>query len=154
MKQFLPIRKEDAIKKIAEYFKTLGWVNVGVVFEKQKDATAFLDEVKNLLNKEDSEIWNKKQIWSKDKVRILTDNSRNPSRILSGYTCEKLFIEQKCFEKHFDDITYAGCVCAQSALNPDNVENFCIIDTSNLQDEVKEHTEEIIDFIGMNKQYL
>lgn len=154
MKQFLPIRKEDAIKKIAEYFKTHSWKNVGIVFEKQKDAIAFLDEVKTLLNKEDSEVWNKKQIWSKDKVRILTDNSRSRSRILSGYTCEKLFIEKKCFEKHFDDITYAGCICAQSALNPDNVENFCIINTSNLQGEVKEHTEEIIDFINKNKEYL
>lgn len=154
MKQFLPIRKEDAIKKIAEYFKTLDWVNVGVVFEKQKDATAFLDEVKKLLNKEDSVVWNKKQIWSKDKVRILTDNARSRSRILSGWTCEKLFIEQKCFEKYFDDITYAGCICAQSALNPDNVENYTIIDTSNLQGEDKERTEEIIDFINKNKQYL
>ena len=154
MKQFLPIRKEDAIKKVAEYFKTNTWLNVGIVFEKQKDATAFLEEVKKLLNKEDSEVWNKKSIYNKNKVRILTDNTRSRSRILSGWTCEKLFIEQKCFEKHFDDITYAGCICAQSGLNPDNVENFCIIDTSNLQDEVKEHTEEIIDFIGRNKQYL
>ena len=154
MKQFLPIRKEDAIKKVAEYFKTNKWLNVGIVFEKQKDATAFLDEVKKLLNKEDSKVWNKKSVWSKNKVRILTDNGRSRSRILSGYICEKLFIEQKCFEKHFDDITYAGCVTAQSGLNPDNVENYTIIDTSNLQGEVKEHTEEIIDFINKNKEYL
>ena len=58
MKQFLPIRKEDAIKKVAEYFETNKWLNVGIVFEKQKDAIAFLDEVKKLLNKEDSIIWN------------------------------------------------------------------------------------------------
>ena len=128
MKQFLPIRKENAIKKIAEYFKTNSWKNVGIVFEKQKDATAFLDEVKKLLNKEDSEVWNKKSIYNKNKVRILTDNARNPSRILSGWTCSKLFIEQKCFEKHFDDITYAGCICAQSGLNPDNVENYLIVE--------------------------
>ena len=114
--------------KVAEYFETNKWLNVGIVFEKQKDAIAFLDEVKKLLNKEDSIIWNKKQIWSKDKVKILTDNARSRSRILSGYTCEKLFIEQKCFEKHFDDITYAGCICAQSALNPVNVENYLIED--------------------------
>ena len=129
-------------------------LNVGIVFEKQKDATAFLDEVKKLLNKEYSEVWNKKSICNKYKLRVLTDNARSRSRILSGYTCEKLFVEQKCFEKHFDDITYAGCVCVQSALNPDNVENFCIIDTSNLQGEVKERTEEIIDFINKNKEYL
>ena len=128
MKQFLPIRKEDAIKKVAEYFETNKWLNVGIVFEKQKDAIAFLDEVKKLLNKEDSKVWNKKSIWSKDKVKILTDNAKSRSRILSGYTCEKLFIEQKCFEKHFDDITYAGCICAQSALNPVNVENYLIED--------------------------
>lgn len=128
MKQFLPIRKEDAIKKVAEYFNTQNFIYVGIVFEKQKDATAFLDEVKKILNKEDSVVWNKKQIWSKDKVRIFTDNTRNPSKILSGFMCEKLFIEQKCFEKHFDDITYAGCVTVQCALNPDNVENYLIKD--------------------------
>ena len=126
MKQFLPIRKEDAIKKIAEYFNTQNFINVGIVFEKQKDATAFLDEVKKILNKEDSEVWNKKQIWSKDKVRIFTDNTRNPSKILSGFMCEKLFAEQKCFEKHFDD--NADCVTVQCALNPDNVENYLIKD--------------------------
>lgn len=128
MKEFKQISREDAIKKVAEYFKTHSWKNVGIVFEKQKDATIFLDEVKKLLNKEDSEVWNKKSIYNKNKVRILTDNARNPSRILSGWTCEKLFIEKKCFEKHFDDITYAGCACAQSGLNPDNVENYLIVD--------------------------
>ena len=128
MIQFLPIRKEDAIKKVAEYFNTLNFENVGIVFEKQKDATAFLDEVKKILNKEDSVVWNKKQIWSKDKVRIVTDNTRNPSRILSGFMCEKLFIEQKCFEKHFEDITDVDCVTVQCALNPDNVENYLIKD--------------------------
>lgn len=126
MKQFLPIRKEDAIKKVAEYFNTQNFIYVGIVFEKQKDATAFLDEVKKILNKEDSVVWNKKQIWSKDKVRIFTDNTRNPSKILSGFMCEKLFIEQKCFEKHFEDI--ADCVTVQCALNPDNVENYLIKD--------------------------
>lgn len=88
-------------------------------------------KLKKLLNKEDSEVWNKKQIWSKDKVRILTDNGRSHSRILSGYTCEKLLIEKKCFEKHFDDITYAGCVTAQSVLKPENVENYLIEDENN-----------------------
>lgn len=128
MKEFKLNSREDAIKKVAEYFKTHSWKNVGIVFEKQKDATIFLDEVKKLLNKEDSEVWNKKSIYNKNKVRILTDNARNPSRILSGWTCEKLFIEKKCFEKHFDDITYAGCVCAQSGLNQDNIENYLIVD--------------------------
>ncbi len=128
MKEFKNISREDAIKKVAEYFNTHSWKNVGIVFEKQKDTTAFLDEVKKILNKEDSEVWNKKQIWSKDKVRIFTDNARNPSRILSGLTCEKLFVEQKCFEKHFDDIAYAGCICVQSGLNSDNVENYLIVD--------------------------
>ena len=97
MKAFQEISRKDAIKKVAEFFNTLNFKNVGIVFEKQKDATAFLDEVKKILNKEDSEVWNKNQIWSKDKVRIFTDNARNPSRILSGLTCEKLFTEQKCF---------------------------------------------------------
>ena len=138
MKEFKQISREDAIKKVAEYFNTQNFKNVGIVFEKQKDATTFLDEVKKILNKEDSVVWNKKQIWSKDKVRVLTDNCNNPSRILSGWTCEKLFIEQKCLEKHFEDITDAGCVTVQCALNPDNVENFCIIDTENLQVEDKQ----------------
>jgi len=131
MKQFIPITRENAIKKIVEYFNANKWFTVGVVFEKQKDATAFLDEVKKLLNKEDCEVWNKKSICNKNKVRILTDNGRSRSRILSGYTCEKLFIEKKCFEKHFDDITYAGCVTAQCGLNPDNVENYLIANGDN-----------------------
>ena len=62
MKEFKDISREDAIKKVAEYFNTLNFKNVGIVFEKQKDATAFLDEVKKILNKEDSEVWNKKQM--------------------------------------------------------------------------------------------
>lgn len=128
MKEFQEISRENAIKKIVEYFNNNNLKNVGIVFEKQKDATLFLDEVKNLLNKEDSVVWNKTQIESKNKVRVLTDNCRNPSRILSGWVCSKLFIEQKCFEKHFDDITDAGCVTVQCALNQDNVENYLIID--------------------------
>ena len=51
MKEFQEISREDAIKKIAEYFNTLNFKTVGIVFEKQKDATAFLDEVKQFLNK-------------------------------------------------------------------------------------------------------
>lgn len=128
MKEFQGISRENAIKKVAEYFNTLNFENVGIVFEKQKDATAFLDEVKKILNKEDSVVWNKKQIWSKDKVRIFTDNTRNPSKILSGFMCEKLFVEQKCFEKHFEDITDVDCITVQCALNPDNVENYLIKD--------------------------
>lgn len=127
MKEFVPLKREETIKKIAEYFNTLNFKNVGIVFEKQRDATAFLDEVKSLLNKEDFKVWNKKQIGSKNKVWGLTDNCRNPSKILSGYTCEKLFIEKKCFEKHSDDI-YDCCVCPQSCLKPDNVENYLIED--------------------------
>ena len=46
MKDFLPIRRNDAIKKIADYFNTHKFENVGIVFEKQRDATTFLDEVK------------------------------------------------------------------------------------------------------------
>lgn len=151
MKDFLPIRREDAVKKIADYFNTQIYENIGIVFEKQKDATAFLKEVKGLLNEEDSDVWNKKQIESKNLVKILTDSSRNRTRILSGYTCEKLFIDSKCYEKYKENIL-ACCVCPQSGLNPDTVENFCVIDTSNLQGEVKEHTEEIIDFINNNRE--
>jgi hypothetical protein len=131
LKEFIPISREEAIKKVVDYFYTHGLENIGIVFEKQRDATAFLDEVKKILNKEDSEVWNKKSICNKNKVRILTDNGRSRSRILSGYTCEKLFVEKKCFEKHFDDITYAGCVMAQCGLNPDNVENYLIDDGDN-----------------------
>ena len=153
MKDFLPIRKKDAIKKIADYFNTHKFENVGIVFEKQKNATAFLEEVKVLVNKEDSEVWNKKRIDSKNNVRILTDSSRNRARILSGYTCEKLFIDSKCFEKYKEDILKC-CVCPQSGLKPDTVENFEMIDTENLQGEDKQVTEEIIDFINNNKEHL
>lgn len=126
MKEFLPKRKEDAIKKIAGYFSTTNFETVGIVFEKQSDATAFLDEVKNLLNKEDFEVKNKKQIESNTNVRVITDNCRNKSKILSGYTCSKLFIEKNCFLKYFDDI-YDCCVGPQSTLKPENVENYLII---------------------------
>lgn len=153
MKDFLPIRREDAVKKITDYFNTHIFENVGIVFEKQKDATAFLEEVKGLVNKEDSEVWNKKSIYNKNNVRILTDSSRNRARILSGYACEKLFIDSKCFKKYKEDILKC-CVCPQSALNPDIVENFEMIDTENLQGEDKQVTEEIIDFINNNKEYL
>lgn len=125
MKEFVMITKQNAIKIIADYFNTHTFENVGIVFEKQKDATAFLDEVKGIVNKEDSKVWNKKSIYNKNKVRILTDNVRNRSRILSGWTCEKLFIEAKCFEKYKEDIL-ACCVCPQSALNSDFVENFVV----------------------------
>lgn len=125
MKEFKQISREESIKKIVDYFNNHNFKNVGIVFEKQKDATTFLDEVKNLLNKEDSVIWNKTQIESKNKVRVLTDNCRNPSRILSGWTCEKLFIEQKCFEKYSKDI-HNGCICPQCALKSEEVENYLI----------------------------
>lgn len=126
MKQFTPIRKEDAIKEIAECFKTHKWENIGIVFKRQRDATAFLDKVKTLLDKGDSKVWNKKQINSKNLVKVLTDNTRNRTKILSGYICEKLFIEAECLEKYRDDILKC-CVCPQSVLNPDEVENFEII---------------------------
>lgn len=125
MKEFVPLKREDAIKKIAEYFRTTNFKTVGVVFEKQKDATAFLDEVKDLLNKEDFEIWNKKSIKSNTNVIIITDNCRFPSRILSGWACSKLFVEQKCLEKYSDYI-YNGCTYPQCALKSEEVENYLI----------------------------
>jgi hypothetical protein len=125
MKEFLPIKREEAIKKIAEYFRTTNSETVGIVFEKQRDATAFLDEVKKNLDK--GRVWNKKSIESNTNTRVVTDNCRNPIRILSGWSCSKLFIEQKCFEKHSEDF-YKTCICPQCALNPDNVENYLIID--------------------------
>lgn len=47
---FKKISKEDAIKKVVELYKTSfkdECRQIGIVFEKQKDATAFLEEVKN-----------------------------------------------------------------------------------------------------------
>ena len=125
MKEFQEISREDAIKKIAEYFNTLNFKTVGIVFEKQKDATAFLDEVKQFLNKEDFEVWNKKSIESNTNVVVITDNCRYPQRILSGWTCSKLFIEQKCLEKYSDYI-YNGCIYPQCALKSEEVENYLI----------------------------
>ena len=125
MKEFVPLKREDAIKKIAEYFRTTNFKTVGIVFEKQKDATAFLDEVKELLNKEDFEVWNKKSIKSNANVIVITDNCRFPSRILSGWTCSKLFVEQKCLEKYSDYI-YNGCIYPQCALKSEEVENYLI----------------------------
>lgn len=127
MKEFVPLKREDAIKKIAEYFSTLNFRTVGVVFEKQKDATAFLDEIKDLLNKEDFEVWNKKSIESNTNVRVVTDNCRFPLKLLSGWSCSKLFVEQKCLEKYSKNI-YDGCVYPQCTLNPNYVENYLIVD--------------------------
>ena len=125
MEEFVPVKREDAIKKIAEYFNTLNSKTVGIVFEKQKDATAFLGEVKQFLNKEEFEVWNKKSIVSNTNVIVITGNCRYPQRILSGWTCSKLFVEQKCLEKYSKDI-YNGCRYPQSALNFDEVENYLI----------------------------
>lgn len=132
MKEFLPIRKEDAIKKIVEYFNTHGLENIGIVFEKQRDANAFLDEVKKLLNKEDSEVWNKREVYNKNnRVKLLTDSSRPVEKTLEGYMCAKLFVEKKCFEKYFKNIAEIGCVLVQSCINPVNVENYLIEDENN-----------------------
>lgn len=130
MKEFLPISREEAIKKIAEYFNTCCLENIGIVFEKQKDATAFLDEVKKLLNKEDSEVWNKREVYNKKhKVRLLTDSGRPVEKTLEGYMCSKLFIEKKCFEKYFKNISEIGCVLVQNVLR--DVENYLIEDENN-----------------------
>ncbi len=130
MKEFLPIRKEEAIKKIAEYFNTHGLENIGIVFEKQRDANAFLDEVKKLLNKEDCEVWNKREVHNKNnKVRLLTDSSRPVEKTLEGYMCAKLFIEKKCFEKYFKNISEIGCVLVQNVLR--DVENYLVEDEDN-----------------------
>lgn len=130
MKEFLPIRKEDAIKKIVEYFNTHGLEDIGIVFDKQKDATAFLDEVKKLLNKEDCKVWNKREVYNKNnRVKLLTDSSRPVEKTLEGYMCAKLFIEKKCFEKYFKNISEIGCVLVQNVLR--DVENYLIEDENN-----------------------
>lgn len=132
MKEFKPILREEAIKKIAEYFNTHGLENIGIVFEKQRDANTFLDEVKKLLNKEDSEVWNKREVYNKNnRVKLLTDSSRPVEKTLEGYMCAKLFVEKKCFEKYFNNIAEIGCVLVQSCINPDNVENYLIDDGEN-----------------------
>ena len=132
MKNFVSISREDAIKKVAEYFNTHGLEDIGIVFDKQKDATAFLDEVKKLLNNEDSKVWNKREVYNKNNsVRILTDNGRYPEKILAGYMCAKLFIEKKCFEKRFKNADDYGCVFVQSCIRPDSLENYLIEDKEN-----------------------
>lgn len=132
MKEFKPILREEAIKKVADYFNTHGLENIGIVFEKQRDANTFLDEVKKLLNKEDCKVWNKREVYNKNnRVKLLTDSSRPVEKTLEGYMCAKLFIEKKCFEKYFNNIAEIGCVRVQSCINPDNVENYLIDDGEN-----------------------
>ena len=41
MKAFKQISREDAIKKVAEYFNTLNSKNVGIVFENKKTLQHF-----------------------------------------------------------------------------------------------------------------
>ena len=129
---FKKISKEDAIKKIVELYKTefkSDCRQIGIVFEKQKDATAFLEEVKNeiLKTSEKAKIWNKKSIEKYNgKVRVLgiyTENCRNPYRILSGRIIHNLFVDSKALEKHKEEIGN-GVLCPQACLNPENVENF------------------------------
>lgn len=160
MKQFIPIRKEDAIKKVAEFAKSYeSYLQyIGIFFETRKEGIAFLEEVKKLLNKVDFTIWNKSSIVKyKNGKRVLGiyvyNANTSYSYYIPAYTLNQLYGDSKCLEKYKDKVI-ENFLNSQEALNPDNVENFCIIDTSNLQGEVKEHTEEIIDFIDRNKQYL
>lgn len=129
---FKKISKEDAIKKVVELYKTefkSDCRQIGIVFEKQKDVTAFLDEVKNeiLKTSEKAKIWNKKTIEKYNgKAKVLgiyTENCRNPYRILSGRIIHNLFVDSKALEKHKEEIGN-GVLCPQVCLNPENVENF------------------------------
>lgn len=132
---FKKISKEDAIKKVVELYKTefkSDCRQIGIVFEKQKDACAFLEEVKNeiLKTSEKAKIWNKKTIEKYNgTVRVLgiyTENCRNPHRILSGRIIHNLFVDSKALEKHKEEIGN-GVLCPQAYLNPENlvkVENF------------------------------
>lgn len=141
---FRIITRNDAIKKLEEYFNNERYLNVGVLFEKRKDGVQLLDDVKKNISKKDSTIWNKTQLVNKEKTKFIVENCRNPDKMFC-VTISKFFVEYNAFVKHLDSI--CDCVlCPQSCINPERVENFIICDSEKEVNCLKEKELKIISF--------
>ena len=142
---FRIITRNDAIKKLTEYFNTEQYSNVGILFEKRKDGIILLDEVKEHISKKDSVVCNKTFLENKDKTRFIVENCRYPAKIFSGWAIFKFFVEYSAFVKHLDDIC-DNVLCPQSCINPERVENFIICDSEEEVNYLKEKELKIICF--------
>lgn len=142
---FRIISRNDAIKRLTEYFNTEQYSNVGILFEKNKDGIKLLDEVKEHISKKDSVVWNKIFLENKDNTRFIVENCRNPEKIFEGWTIFKFFVEYNAFVKHLDDIC-DNVLCHQSCINPERVENFIICDSEEEVNYLKEKELKIICF--------
>lgn len=141
---FRIITRNNAIKKLTEYFNTEQYSNVGILFEKNKDGIILLDEVKEHISKKDSVVWNKTFLENKDKTRFIVENCRYPEKIFEGWTIFKFFVEYNAFVKHLDICD--NVLCLQSWINPERVENFIICDSEEEVNYLKEKELKIICF--------
>ena len=142
---FRIITRNNAIKKLTEYFNTEQYSNVGILFEKRNDGIRLLDGVKEHISKKDSVVWNKTFIENKDKTRFIVEHCRYPEKIFEGWTIFKFFVEYRAFVKHLDDIC-DNVLLPQSCINPERVENFIICDSEEEVDYLKEKELKIICF--------
>lgn len=142
---FKIITRNNAIKKLTEYFNTEQYSNVGILFEMRNDGIRLLDEVKEHISKKDSVVWNKTSLENKDKTRFIVENCRNPEKIFEGWTIFKFFVEYNALIKHLDDIC-GNILCCQSCINPERVENFIICDSEEEVNYLKEKELKIICF--------
>lgn len=141
---FRIITRNDAIKKLQEYFNSEQYSNVGILFEKRKDGIKLLDEVKKNISKKDSEVWNKTFLENKNRARFIVENCRNPDKMFC-VTVFKFFVEYNAFVKHLDDIC-DNVLCPQSCINPERVENFIICGSEEEVNYLKEKELKIICF--------
>lgn len=142
---FKIITRNDAVKKLTEYFNTEQDTSVGILFEMRNDGIRLLDEVKTNISKSDSVVWNKTFLQNKVHTKFIIENCRCPSKIFRGWTILKFFVEYNAFVKHLDSI--GDCVlCPQSCINPESVENFIICDSEKEVNNLKEKELKIISF--------
>lgn len=142
---FRIITRNDAVKKLTEYFNTEQYSNVGILFEMRNDGIRLLDEVKEHISKKDSVVWNKTFLENKDKTRFIVENCRNPEKIFEGWAIFKFFVEYNAFVRHLNDIC-DNVLCCQSCINPERVENFIICDSEEEVNYLKEKELKIICF--------
>lgn len=142
---FKIITRNNAIKKLTEYFNTEQDTSVGILFEMRKDGIRLLDEVKTNISKTDSVVWNKTFLQNKDRTKFIIENCRYPAKIFRGWTILKFFVEYSAFVKYLDNIC-DNILCTQSCINPQRVENFIICDSVEEVNSLKEKELKIIYF--------
>lgn len=141
---FRIINRDDAIKRLREYFNTECDTNVGILFEKSKDGIRLLDEVKANISKADSEVWNKTFLENKNRTRFIVENCRNPEKMFC-VTVFKFFVEYDAFVKHLDNIC-DNILCPQSCMNPERVANFIICDSEEQVNSLRKMGLKLIQF--------